>query len=435
MGVSYDASNHGSAPYRPEAQSLGGIPTIPVDIPVCAVFMVLYIIAGALHMGTFTKNKKAGRKFIFGGMMFGLCKIRIVTLSLRMAWACYPHNIRLGIAAQIFVNIGVVLLYFVNLFFTQRIVRAQHPSFGWSKIFSPLIPMLCIITVLTIIALIVAVIQSFYTLDTNIHHIDRIIQLYGSTAFSAIAFVPTIIVMLSTLSRLVTRDQKAVDKFGEGKMSIKILIVLSSSALLTLAASIKAGPGYLPPIPLVSKSDPLTSEPTPWYFNRGIFYAFGFGVEIIILFFFMAVRVDKRFIIPDGAKSPYSYGGGFVFAGESGNEKSRLGQRDSTRNLTGSSQSLQSWGGSTRRARSKAPSIISWGGISQADTEMGLGEDGVEPVPYVTLKDGVMARPASIAGAEQEMGWDSKTGKWKLRPVSHMSALSNAVPMTVREDV
>jgi hypothetical protein len=50
---------------------LGGIPTKIIDIPVCAAFMVLYIIAGALHMGTFTKNKKVGKKFIFGGMMFG----------------------------------------------------------------------------------------------------------------------------------------------------------------------------------------------------------------------------------------------------------------------------------------------------------------------------------------------------------------------------
>jgi hypothetical protein len=419
--------------------------------------MVLYIIAGALHMGTFTKNKKVGKKFIFGGMMFGktcattisipnnvadfrvlgLCKIRIVTLSLRIAWACYPRNIRLGIAAQVFVNIGVVLLYFVNLFFTQRIVRAQHPNFGWSKIFSPLIPIVCAITVLTIIALIVAVIQSFYTLDTNIHRIDRIIELYGSTAFSAIAFVPIVIVTLSTLLRLVpgVRGQKALDKFGSGKMSTKIIIVLASSALLTLAASLKAGTGYLPSIPLENSSNPSGPEPIPWYFNRGIFYGFGFGVEVVILFFYMAVRVDKRFIIPDGAKGPYSYAGGFVFAGESGNEKSRLGQRDSTRNLTGSSQSLQSWGGSTRRGRSKAPSVISWGGISQADTEMGIGEDGIEPVPYVTVEDGEIARPPSIGGAGQEMGWDSKSGKWKLRPVSTMSAVSNAMPVAAREDV
>ncbi|KAH0367921.1 hypothetical protein KCU65_g4290, partial [Aureobasidium melanogenum] len=426
-----------SAPYRPEAQALGGIPTKAVDIPVCSVFMVLYIIAGALHMATFQKNKKRGKKFIFGGMMFGLCKIRIVTLSLRMAWACYPQSIRLGIAAQVFVNIGVVLLYFVNLFFTQRIVRAQHPNFGWSKFFSPLIPIVCVITVLTIIALIVGVIQSFYTLDTNIHRIDRIIELYGSTAFSAIAFLPIVIVSLSTLARLIPsiRGQKAIDKFGEGKMSTKIIIVLAAATLLTLAASIKAGTGYLPPIPLVSNSNPPVAEPTPWYFNRGIFYAFGFGVEIIILFFFMAVRVDKRFIIPDGAKGPYSYAGGFVFAGESGNEKSRLGQRDSTRNLTGSSQSLQSWGGSTRRGRSKAPSVISWGGLSQADTEMGVGEDGIEPMPYVTAEDGEIAKPANIGGAEQEMGWDSKSGKWKLRPVSNMSAVSTAVPAVPREDV
>ncbi|THW36326.1 hypothetical protein D6D21_08757 [Aureobasidium pullulans] len=430
------ASTHQSAPYRPEVQSLGGTPTIPVDIPVCAVFMLLYIIAGVLHFGTFLRNKKVGKKFIFGGMMFGLCKIRIVTLSLRIAWACYPRNIRLGIAAQIFVNIGVVLLYFVNLFFTQRIVRAQHPNFGWSKLFTPLIPIICAITVLTIIALIVAVIQSFYTLDKNIHRIDRIIELYGPTAFSAIAFVPIVIITISTLLRLIpsVRGQKALDKFGSGKMSTKIAIVIPSAALLTLAASLKAGTSYLRQVPLLTPDN--TPEPTPWYFNRGIFYGFGFGVEIIILFFYMAVRVDKRFIIPDGAKRPYSYAGGFVFAGESGNEKSRLVQRDSTRNLTGSSQSLQSWGGSTRRGgRSKAPSVISWGGISQADTEMGIGEDGVEPVPYVTTEDGEIARPASIAGAEQEMGWDSKSGKWKLRPVSGMSAVSTAIPMMPREDV
>lgn len=50
---------------------MGGTPTVPVDIPVCAVFMLLYIIAGVLHFGTFLRNKKVGKKFIFGGMMFG----------------------------------------------------------------------------------------------------------------------------------------------------------------------------------------------------------------------------------------------------------------------------------------------------------------------------------------------------------------------------
>lgn len=362
-----------------------------------------------------------------------------MTCSLRIAWACYNKNIKLGIAAQIFVNIGVVLLYFVNLFLTQRIVRAQHPNFGWSAFFNPLIPMMCAITVLTIIALIVALIQSFYTLDTSIHRIDRVIELYGSTAFSVIAFIPIVIITLSTLLRLVPgiRGKRALDKFGEGKMSTKIMIVIPSAALLTLAASLKSGTGYLPATPLVTPtSNPATPAAIPWYLNRGIFYAFGFGVEIVILFFYYAVRVDKRFIVPDGAKGPYSYAGGFVFAGESGNEKGRLG-RDSTRNLTGSSQSLQSWGGSTRRQRSKSASrqsFVSWGGISHADTEMGIGEDGVEPLPYPpTLEDGQEIRPPSIAGAEQEMGWDAKSGRWILRPVSGTSAVSTATPASPHE--
>lgn len=369
--------------------------------------------------------------------------IRLVTCALRIAWACYNQSIRLGIAAQIFVNIGVVLLYFVNLFFTQRIIRAQHPNFGWSKFFSPLIPMACALAVLTIIALIVALIQSFYTLDTNIHRIDRIIEIYGATAFASIAFIPFLFITLSTLLRLmpsVRNGPRAMDKFGSGKMRTKILIVLPSSALLTLAASLKAGTGYLPAIPLVvPNQDPPTPTAVPWYFNRGIFYAFGFGVEIVILYFYFLVRVDKRFIIPDGAKGPYSYAGGFVFAGESGNEKGRLaGTRDSsTRHLNGSAQSLQSWGGSTRRPKSSsAQSFVSWGGISHADTEMGIGEDGIQPVPYPpTLEDGDDIKPTSIAGAEQEMGWDSKSGKWKLRPVSTMSAVSTAVPISAHEHI
>ncbi|KAG9656956.1 hypothetical protein KCU64_g5531, partial [Aureobasidium melanogenum] len=66
---------------------------------------------------------------------------------------------------------------------------------------------------------------------------------------------------------------------------------------------------------------------------------------------------------------------------------------------------------------------------------MGVGEDGIEPVPYVTVEDGENATPANIGGAGQEMGWDSKTGKWMLRPVSNMSAVSTAMPVVAREDV
>ncbi|GAB7346768.1 hypothetical protein MBLNU459_g1870t2 [Dothideomycetes sp. NU459] len=373
--------------------------------------MLLYIGAGAINQYFLISNKKKGRKFGFCGMMFGLCMIRLVTCSLRIAWACYPTSIRLGIAAQIFTDIGVVLLYFVNLFFAQRIVRAQHPHFGWTKLFAPLIPLLCLLVVLTIISLVVTSIQSFYTQSANTHRIDRDIELYGGTTFAAIAFIPFILVVLSCLL-----PKGVIDNFGAGTLRAKVTIVLVSATILTVAASFKAGTSYFQP--------PLLSEPEAWYFNRGVFYGFGFATEIVVLYFYAAVRVDRRFIVPDGAKGPFSYAGGFTFAGEAGNEKRQLGQRDSTRNLTGSSPSIaQSWGGrssvSNLRKSPSRQSVISWGGLTQADTEVALGEDGEEIVPYSAIDDaGDLTVPTPIAGAEQELGYDVKSGKWILRSVS-----------------
>lgn len=320
---------------------------------------------------------------------------------------------------MIFTDIGVVLLYFVTLFFGQRIVRAQHPHFGWTKLFAPLIPLLCGLTVLTIVAVVVVSIQSFYTLNLNTLRIDRDVQLYVGTCFSVIAFIPILMIALSCLFRLLPSVRnRAIDKFGAGTMRAKIVIVIAASTLLTLAAAIKAGTSYYDPGAITA--------PTPWYDSRGIFYGFGFGTEIVVLYFFALVRVDRRFIIPDGAKGPFSYAGGFTFAGEAGNEKKQLGQRDSTRNLVGSSHSLaQSWGGRSSTTniplRSKSPSrsVVSWGGISQADTEIAFGEDGEQVVPYSTIDDsGDLSVPTEIAGAGQELGYDIKKGKWILRPVS-----------------
>ena len=85
-----------------------------------------------------------------------------------MAWAAHPHNIRVGMAAMIFVYAGVILLFIANLFFTQRLVRAQHPHFGWSKPFSMALPVLLGIMVATVLALIAGVIMEFYSLDHTI---------------------------------------------------------------------------------------------------------------------------------------------------------------------------------------------------------------------------------------------------------------------------
>lgn len=283
------------------------------------------------------------------------------------------------------------------------------------------------ITVLTVIMVIVVSIQSFYTLSTNTRRIDRDVQLYVETAFAVIAFIPFVLVITSTLIRQIPKikHKQTEDKFGSGSMRAKIILVCIASLLLATADSIKAGTAYLPLVPLfVPGSNPPEAAPVPWYFSRGIFFGLGFAPEIVVLYMYAAFQCSLRFVIPDGAKGPYSYAGGFTFAGEAGNEKSGFGTRDSTRNLFGSQPSLAESGatsGNTSRmgGRSRAESVISWGGISRNMFEPGIGEDGIERVPYSGIDDDQeIAMPQEFYGAEQEMGWNPSTGKWELRPVS-----------------
>ncbi|KAK5121774.1 hypothetical protein LTR85_004649 [Meristemomyces frigidus] len=428
------AAEHG-APYPPQEQALGETPSVMPDIPICAVFLFLFVLAGAGHMTLFRLNLSRGRKFILSGMMFGFCFTRIMATTLRIVWSVYPKSVKIGIAAMVFVYAGIILLFIANLFFTQRIVRSQHPHFGWTKPFSLALPILLVIIIGSILALIVAVILSFYTLNKTTLTRIRDIQVYGETLYAVVSFLPIPIVTISALARRhpSIRNTQTIDKFGSGTMRAKIAIVLVSALFLCLGATWRAATLYLP-------SEDSTNPVQPWYFSKAFFYCFDFTIEICVVLAWLALRIDKRFFIPNGAKGPFSYAGGFTFAGEPGNEKIALGNRDSMRHLTGSNTTLGfnnssrvSWGGS--RNSMARESRVSWGGISRDDVSMGIGEDGYETLPYPGFEQDE-TQPSSAAdvgveGAEAEMGWDPKSGRWALRPLSNMPAR----PMSTKSGV
>ena len=387
-------------------------------------------------MGLFRFNLSRGRKFILSGMMFGFCFTRIMANTFRIIWACYPESVKLGIVAQVFVYAGIILLFIANLFFSQRIVRAQHPHFGWSKPFSIALPVLLVIIIGSILSLIVGVIYSFYTLNPYSLRAIRDIQIYGETLYAVIAFLPIPIVLTSVITRRLSKTKKSVDKFGAGTMRAKIAIILVSAFFLCLGACWRASVLYLP-------TTASTNPKEPWYFSKACFYLFDFTIEWCIAISWLALRIDKRFIIPNGAKGPFSYGGGFTFAGEPGNEKIALGTRDSTRHLTGSTASgfnsnRVSWGDS-RRSSTARDSRVSWGGISREDVHASLGEDGIQAVPYPAFDEdethGATAADVGVHGAEAEMGWDPKSGKWALRPVSFNVSNPNLRPMSTKSGI
>ena len=367
------------------------------------------------------------------------CITRIVATGLRIAWSFFPKSLHLGITATVFVYAGIVLLFLANLFFAQRVVRAQHPQFGWSKSFTISVPLLCIITGATILCMIASVIVSFYTSRQYPQHVAHTMQKVGAILLAVIAFLPFAIVGLSSLVRRMPRIRmtKTTDKFGEGSMRAKIAIVLVSAFLLCLGASFRAAIALLPPVPIRVTIIPPTHAPAPWYLSKECFYLFNFTIEFCVCLFWLTFRIDRRFYIPDGANGPFSYAGGFVFAGEFSAAKSRASNQLNGQTRLSRTTSLHSrvsrvsWAGSRSSKVSrieKTAARVSWGGISRDEVHPGLGEDGKE-IPYPAFAHsghyGYDASDIGVDGAHKEMGWDPKSGKWAVRPISFRPSMDS----------
>ncbi|KAF1985019.1 hypothetical protein K402DRAFT_422318 [Aulographum hederae CBS 113979] len=304
--------NYGNGPYPSPAWSLGGRPTVGVDVPITAVFLVLFIAGAATHMTIFQLNRRKGHKFLMSALIFGFCMARIVTCTMRISSICLPQDLDLALAAQIFVAAGVVILYIVNLIFAQRIIRAQHPRWGWNKAFSFLFPFSYFVIVATIIILIVSVVQMSFTMSPSIRSRNLSMRLYGTTMFSVISFLPIPLVLLS----LVVPRRVRVDKFGSGRLRTKIAVLLSASILVCLGATYRCATGWLPAV--------LTTQPLPAYYAKAAFYMMNFGVEVIVVYLYAFIRVDRRFHVPDGAHGKGAY------SGKSGNTESRIYTEEET---------------------------------------------------------------------------------------------------------
>lgn len=281
-------------PYMPKTAGMGLRPTVSLDVPICAVFLALFLAGAVCHMTLFRRNLARGHKFIPSAMTFGFCMSRIVANAIRIAWACHASNVSLAIAAQIFVAAGVLLLFILNLLYAQRMFRAVYPVLGWSRPVSWAFKILYGLVVVTIIMVITCVIQSMYTLNTNTLRIDRDIQLYGQTYFAIISFLP--IPMLFAV--LLSPNRKQIEQVGSGSWIVKVIIVGLVAVLLCLGASFRAATSWMPPRPV---TDPA------WYHSKACFYVFDFLIDIMVVAIFFVARVDQRFWVPNGSSKVRHY--------------------------------------------------------------------------------------------------------------------------------
>jgi heme exporter protein D len=263
------------------------------------VFLFLFVVLAAVHMIILQVNLKRSHKFLASGALFGFCMARITTCVIRLVWSTHTNSIPIAIAANVFVNAGIIIIIIINIIFAQRIMRASNPALGWHKLTGYVFLAYYVSIVLLLVALITSVVQQLYTLDDNIRRIDHDLQLVGSTYFAVAAFMPIILVVIGVVLPKYRRNSAArhVEKFGSGRFRTKVRILLLSSALITLGAAFRAGTAYVPrPV-----QDPA------WYHSKACFYTFNFAIEIVVLVLYAAIRVDRRFHVLNGANAPGDY--------------------------------------------------------------------------------------------------------------------------------
>lgn len=264
------------------------------DIPILAVLLLFYIGGAVSNMTIFQRNRRRQHKFVPSALLFGFCMARILTCCLRIGSAMKPQNISLAIAASIFVNAGILIVYIVNLIFAQRILRARQPYLGWSKAFKIFYTMIFGLIAVALIVVIVFIVISFYTLDQHLKQVSRDLQLAAITYLLIVTMVPWIILAVS----FALPEAEDADTFGVSDKSThyKALVLAASSALCVIGASFKAGANWEAPRPA---SDPA------WYQKKAAFYVFFFVLEIFIIYLLIITRVDKLFWVPNRSRGSY----------------------------------------------------------------------------------------------------------------------------------
>lgn len=287
-------SERSGGPYASDTAGMGGLPTIIPDIPICAVFIVIYLCFAITNIILYQKNRQRHHKFVLSVLMTGFSMARVATLVLRIAWANRQTNIQLAIAAQIFVNAGVLVVYIINLILAQRILRAMQPQIGWNFVLRATYKVLFITIGLALVMVITSAVISLYTLDTQTRNICRDIQLAALTFLLVFTCLP----ILHVATAVLLPKPNGTETFGEGSMRSKLIIVSLSSCLCMLIAGFKTGVNWSPPLPI---TDPA------WYDSKACFYVFNFLCEVLCLGILTFSRIDKRFFVPNGSTKAGDY--------------------------------------------------------------------------------------------------------------------------------
>lgn len=275
---------------------VGGVPSPAIDDPIAVVLLLLFLLSAAAHMAILRINKARQLKFVFSGMLFALCLLRGVSLVARMIWASYPDTVNAVIAASVMTQCGSVLIFIINLFFAQRVLRAYHPRLGWHRGACYAVWFLIACVLCCLVMAIIATIHSFFTLSRRAREADRAVQLFAGSYLAFLAFLPVPVVALAVAARYPRRHFR-VEKFGAGRWRAKVGLLIFTSLVATLGAGFRVGVNF----------DGRPGADPAWFHSRACYYCFNFVTDLVVSTAYLLARFDRRFIVPDGARGPGDY--------------------------------------------------------------------------------------------------------------------------------
>lgn len=187
-----------------------------------------------------------------------------------------------------------MVLFAVNVIFTQRVIRALNPTLGWNPIFSKFIMAIIISVPMIIVWNIVNLTVSFYTLNAHSVAATKALLLFGACWTSFLSLFPIIFIgFLAASNPYGTK----IENFGLGSFASKVIILLSASALLGVGALVR----LIGNVQVFPKETPGTID------SKVVFYITGFTLEIIVVYLYAVSRIDLRFWVPNGASLPGDY--------------------------------------------------------------------------------------------------------------------------------
>ncbi|KAK9387843.1 hypothetical protein V1515DRAFT_600475 [Lipomyces mesembrius] len=313
----------------------GDYPLRKDDIAGPVVCIVCFFVLAVTNMTIFRRNSARGHKFVPSGAMFGLCMARIVTFSMRLAYTTHPSNVNISIAASVFIAAGVVILFILNILFSQRVFTSQHPSRAYVGSLFYNIMKMYYISIIAFLIVLVVITGVFYHTNTTVMKGIAQFRKVAMVYFTIAAFMPILIVTaayaiprseqdrtwpvhyahwIGKYSGVYSPDLRdmpsATDFYSEihdgdnrtpvhvippsdrGARKVSLALIIVPSIVLTFVTAVRTTSSF------VSAEEILK----PWYDYRVTMYLCIALAELSVEITWIIGRVDLRFYIPDNDK-------------------------------------------------------------------------------------------------------------------------------------